>query len=70
MGKCKIMHIGRSNPYYKYCMNGVVLSAIEEEKDVRVWITRNLKPSEQCQKAEPREKAVLNQLAQNFHYRD
>jgi hypothetical protein len=46
--KCKVMHIGRSNPHYEFRMNGVVLSATEEEKDVGVWITRKLKPSEQC----------------------
>jgi hypothetical protein len=41
----------------------------KEEKDVGVW-TKNLKPSEQCQKAATRGKAVLNQLAQNIHYWD
>jgi hypothetical protein len=62
------MHIGRSYPHYEYRTNGVVLIATEEEKDVGVWIIKNLKPSEQCQKAVTRGKAVLNQLAQNFHY--
>ena len=31
--KCKIMHIGRKNPRYKYYMNGVELSVTEEERD-------------------------------------
>lgn len=64
------MHIGRNNPEYEYHMNGMKLNTTDEEKDVGVWITKNLKPAAQCQKAATRAKAVLNQLTRNFHYRD
>ncbi len=68
--KCKIMHIGRNNPRYKYTMGGVELSEVEEEKDVGVLITSNLKPSAQCKKAAFTATAVLHQITKNFHFRD
>jgi hypothetical protein len=43
---------------------------MDEEKDVGVWIIKLLKPTVQCQKAATHRKAVLNQLARHFHYRD
>jgi hypothetical protein len=43
--KCKVMHIGRNNPEYEYHMNGTKLNTTDEEKDIGVWITKNLKPA-------------------------
>jgi hypothetical protein len=70
LDKCKVMHVGRNNPEYEYEMNGKKLSVTNEEKDVGVWVTKNLKPSLHCQKSASRAKAVLNQITRNFHYRD
>jgi len=50
-------------------MRGVKLRVTEEERDIGVVITKNLKPSEQCSKAAGRATSVLNQLKRNFHYR-
>ena len=68
--KCKIMHVGASNPGYDYTMAGKRLRVVEEEKDIGVWVTKNLKPSKQCQAAANMAGAVLTQLSKNFHYRD
>jgi hypothetical protein len=68
--KCKIMHVGLHNPQYEYFMRGTKLSTTDEEKDVGVIVTRNLKPSSQCSKATGRAMSVLGQLRRNFHYRD
>jgi ribonuclease P/MRP protein subunit RPP40 len=68
--KCKIMHIGRHNPQFEYYMRGEKVSATEEECDIRVAITKNLKPAAQCSKAAGRAMAVLHQIRRNFHYRD
>ena len=68
--KCKIMHLGRSNPCYEYTMDGVKLAVIEEEKDIGVTIQRNLKPSKHCKRVAGTASAVLRQLTRNFHYRD
>jgi hypothetical protein len=51
-------------------MRGVRLEETEEERDIGVAVTKNLKPSAQCSKAAGRATAVLGQLRRNFHYRD
>jgi ribonucleases P/MRP protein subunit RPP40 len=68
--KCKVMHVGKNNPNYEYSMGGTLLSTTEEEIDVGVTISKNLKPSAQCTKAAGTATSVLNQLRRNFHYRD
>ena len=40
--KCNILHYGLKNPNNKYKMNGVPLSAVEQEKDIGVIFDRNL----------------------------
>jgi len=67
--KCKIMHIG-NNPKYDYSMAGNRLAKVEEEKDVGITVSKNLKPTKHCKKAAGTAGAVLRQLARNFHYRD
>ncbi len=68
--KCKVMHVGRHNPQYEYFMKGKKLATTEEEKDVGVYVTKNLKPSTHCHRVATKASAVLNQLRKNFHYRD
>jgi len=45
------MHVGNQNPEYEYFMNGVKLDTTEEEIDIGVEVTKNLKPAAQCSKA-------------------
>ena len=40
--KCKIMHIGKSNPRRNYTMNGTQLTTVTEEKDLGVLIDEKL----------------------------
>jgi hypothetical protein len=68
--KCKIMHIGRTNPKYDYYINGEKLKVVEEETDVGVTVQNNMKPTKQCQKAANTARAVLRTVQRNFHYRD
>jgi hypothetical protein len=68
--KCKIMHVGRNNPRYKYYMEGEELKTVEEETDIGVLITSSLKPSRQCERAPNTAGAVLRLIQRNFHYRD
>ncbi len=51
-------------------MKGHKLATTEEENDVGVLVTKNLKPTTQCHRAATRATAVLNQLRKNFHDRD
>ena len=51
-------------------MRGVPLSSVEEELDIGVKVTKNLKPSAQCLRAAKTAQQVLAQLSRAFHYRD
>ena len=68
--KCKILHVERTNPRYGYTMLGVPLKAVEEEKDIGVWMHSSLKPSHQCAEAAKTGNLVLGKLLRAFHYRD
>jgi len=43
--KCKVMHIGGKNRNYRYHMDQKELEVVEEEKDLGVLITNDLKAS-------------------------
>jgi hypothetical protein len=64
--KCKIMHVGRSNPGYQYSMNGKTLKAVSEETDIGVIVQSNLKPGKQCQRAANVATGVLKQYGATF----
>ena len=46
--KCKVMHIGGTNRNYRYPMDQKKLEVVEEDKDLGVLITNDLKVSQQC----------------------
>jgi hypothetical protein len=68
--KCHVMHVGRNNPRAEYKMNGTKLETTEQERDVGVVISSDLKPAEQCKKAAQTAGVVLGQIHRAFHYRD
>jgi len=68
--KCHIMHLGTHNNKNRYTMNGVPLSVSNQERDVGVMISKDLKPAPQCKKAATTATRVLNQIFKAFHYRD
>jgi ribonuclease P/MRP protein subunit RPP40 len=70
VSKCKVMHMGHANQKHDYYMNGQQLEKSEEERDIGVMITSNLKPSAQCAKAPRTAQGVLGQITRAFHYRD
>ena len=46
--KCKVLHIGNRNVHANYTMNGIQLAKVEQEKDLGVIISNDLKPRKQC----------------------
>jgi hypothetical protein len=68
--KCKIMHVGGTNPKYDYTMDGKMLKVVTEETDVGVIVQDNLKPGKQCQRAANTATGVLKTIWRNFYYRD
>ena len=57
--KCKVMHLGRNNLRSKYCMNNTTLDDTNEEKDLGVLISNDLKWSKHCLNAYTKANRVL-----------
>jgi hypothetical protein len=55
---------------FEYFTKGQKLTTMEEDKDLRVYVTKSLKPSSQRRAVTARATAVLTQLRKNAHYRD
>ena len=51
-------------------MNGLPLEEIQQERDIGVVISNDLKPSKQCAEAARRASVVLGQVSRAFMYRD
>jgi hypothetical protein len=46
--KCSVMHFGFNNPRHSYQMNGNIISASTQMRDLGVIVDETLKPSKQC----------------------
>ena len=68
--KCKVLHVGRTNPLQNYTVNGISLAKTENERNIGVIISNTLKPTAQCAEASRRAGAVLTQISMSFLYRD
>ena len=68
--KCHVMHIGQHNPGHLYMMNGIRLETSDKERDIRVTISSNLKPAQQCKKAAQMTSTALAQITCLFHFQD
>jgi len=68
--KCKVMHLGTTNPRNTYRMAGQNLAATDLEKDVGVQVTPSMKWDQHCAKAARTANMVLGQISRAFSYRD
>jgi hypothetical protein len=64
------MHLGNHNPGHKFTMRGTALQETQEERDIGVSISSDLRISAQCARAAKTAQAVLGQILHAFHYRD
>jgi len=67
--KCKVMHIGHNIKTQYYMKdNGINrrLMETDEERDLGIFITSDLKPSLQCVKAANKAMSVLGMVRRNF----
>ena len=69
VSKCKVMHLGRRNIKYQYKMEGKEIEVTEEEKDLGVWMSNDMKPETHCEKAALSANTVLGMISRSFHYR-
>ena len=67
--KCKVLHVGRTNPRYQYFLNGEEVEEVKEEKDLGVLVEDTMKPSKQCNAAAKSANFALGQIQRAFHFR-
>ena len=68
--KCSVIHFGKNNQKFRYKMSDTELQESSLERDLGVYISPDLKPSQQCQLAANRGKQALYQVQKAFLYRD
>ena len=68
--KCSVLHVGSRNPVANYTLLGAPIRPTEEQKDLRVLITQDLKFSKQCIAAERRANKILGYIKRIFQYRN
>ena len=67
--KCKVIHFGSRNNEHNYTMNNSVLKVVDEEIDLGITVTKNLKFSKQCAKSVKKANKVLGYIARNFEHK-
>ena len=70
LDKCKIMHIGHKNKNEKYELLGKEIESVQQEKDLGVVITDDLKSSNQCIEAVKKAQKLLGYIKQQFRTRN
>ena len=69
IGKCHVMHIGKTTPGTTTQWVGISWrKQTVEERDIGVTMSNNLKPSQQCRNAAQTASTVLGQILRSFHY--
>ena len=69
VGKCKVMHFGRTNPNNDYYMSNQKLETSCLEKDLGVMISSDLKPSQQCNQAYVKANRILGMIKRTISYK-
>jgi len=68
--KCKVMHIGKEKQNLSYYMDGKRLEDVNQEKDLGIIITNDLKPSAHCTQNYTKANRMLGIIARTFSTRD
>ena len=67
--KCVVMHIGQNTIQHNYTMANQQLVATEQQCDLGITITRDLKWQKQTEKSCKTANRVLGFIARNFNYK-
>ena len=67
--KCKVMHLGKRNAGGSYVMNGGTLREVNEERDLGVRITSDLKATAQCNYVCSKANRVLGMIRRTMVYK-
>jgi len=66
LDKCKIMHLGFNNPNADYFVDNVQMQRVNEERDLGVIMSTDLKWEKQCIAAVKKGNRVLGMIKRNF----
>jgi len=69
VSKCKVMHAGRNNALQEYEMEGQTLEAVQQERDLGVIITKDMKASQQCRQAYSKANKMLGIINRTVDYK-
>ena len=64
-----MLHIGNRNVQANYTMNGKQLAKVEQEKDLGVVISSDLKPSKQCSEVVKTANKLIGFIGRSFEFR-
>ena len=67
--KCHVLHIGSHNPSVTYEMNNSELQSVDEEKDLGVIISKNLKPNNQITKVVKTANKLVGFIGRTFSFK-
>ena len=68
--KCKCLHFGKNNPSVTYVLDDVPIMSADEELDLGVLISKDLKPSKECFRIATRANKILGCIKMSFKYLD
>ena len=68
--KCKVLHIGDRNPQENYSLLGKEVNSVEQEEDLGIIISKDLKFTRQCIKVEKKAQKLIGYIKRQFKYRN
>ena len=68
--KCHVLHVGAANQEENYSLLGSAISSVDQETDLGVVITADLKSSAQCIAAKHKAQKILGYIKRVFRYRN
>jgi len=69
LDKCKVVHFGKSNNKCQYTLGGKLLEEVNEEHDLGVIVSADLKVSSQCAKVVKTANKILGMISRTFTLR-
>ena len=70
LDKCHVLHAGAANQEENYSLLGSAITSVDQETDLGVVITADLKSSAQCIAAEQKAQKILGYIKRVFRYRN
>ncbi|KAF2364393.1 Endonuclease/exonuclease/phosphatase [Trinorchestia longiramus] len=67
--KCSEMHVGANNRHFQQTMYNIPIETVQQQRDLGVIVTENLKHDKQVEKSVKNASRILGFIARNFEYK-